>query len=1304
MAINEVTFKEEDAKEVERIRAEAKEKEKERQAKERETGSVGGGDGGDSEYGKSPFHDIKMEDVSGMGTDDGDGRDGRDGRDDGVSDNADFGDIKTNGGSDAQENDDNEKQDIETVAPGDIVVKQEGGMDEEKPLPYHQQPSPESLANDPMVRTRTQRGVSFNARFDDEFAMDIDSLFEGEPEPDDYQPSKRRKQTIKLHKTSMVAPNSGALPSLPSLPSPAGPTPEEMAAALEEAKRKQEAHETNVKDTYGVSWDIIAKSTVIDRPYAPSGVLIRDIVLALLSVVDETLVMPKGKQVPARPTQASTYVARSHKLLWPAALANTVWSYEQSTEKLKETALRLAYGDFVDLSAADRIDVLCALVYEIIESPLLANFIAKRADEFAQYHAERLPWTCLKPHGIDMAQSLQKDIMERSDELLEASIMVEPDDNKVSSAKGSRRTKAAVEASEDNDMDVEREESDQETEKEKPAPQPTISAPMSKWLAWLELLGLGMLAPIGDDASGRRYWAIGQDAGAFRVFCQVVDDDENNVENWGWYEGERLDRLIDWFKLSDIRSERRLVAALRAAPRSTAGNSTKLIESSRHDGYRNITSPLLRGEFNHCNTKPASLTMDQRSSRAVEVMLGAISFWFDEELTKKIIGISDILLKGQPPACSKVLLEADKLLIDAGKTSREWVDLWSPNWRQTAASLSSTLDVLLHVSAMQKHVNVEDSVLSRIVFLKLLEEMHTCQHIPLPDDEVTVCKTLVLMHIDKAMQLIGFTKKPIKLKISPTDGDGADGEATDVEGEDSKNEEDAAAEILGLLANKPREHAVKTVIHNPLIREESLRKIRTQWQSLRDRVANMKRIEQYTVRCVTYRKGLVDSSDLNMAASSASDEELAGVKRTVAWVTLKPAPYALPSETATSMVTLPIVLDKELEDFCPESKDYKRSMRVGWLRGDRFKVKATGWERGWRKGTVLENYAPHNLYIPGSRDSGVDPCHSILVSFDDGPEGNEVRVNPWKLHIDVDEEKAMVSHCSKLERTVERTMRRAASGAFSDKQASIKQLELAAQQAELDEARRRKRRADDLIAKADREKDAEAIPNPLEVPNTGYYGSSVQEQHTSFLHSIGDQLYGKYATSTKSRAKSSGTKSDARAERITAYPNAPLSPGQQVPDDILDSLRALDKDQFLVLLENFYVGLKGRFKIPTFAHRELDLHRVWWSVQDRNGYESVSYNKQWRDVAKSLGVNLTGQTSASFNMRLNYERCLLDFENYLCCGNMTKMSPTIRHQCTHIGLIRRPLGLSSPGRTLRSRCAWTQPRPDRASWSAALKI
>jgi hypothetical protein len=37
-------------------------------------------------------------------------------------------------------------------------------------------------------------------------------------------------------------------------------------------------------------------------------------------------------------------------------------------------------------------------------------------------------------------------------------------------------------------------------------------------------------------------------------------------------------------------------------------------------------------------------------------------------------------------------------------------------------------------------------------------------------------------------------------------------------------------------------------------------------------------------------------------------------------------------------------------------------------------------------------------------------------------------------------------------------------------------------------------------------------------------------------------------------------------------------------------------------------------------------------------------------VCRCLDIDLRGQTSASYNMRLNYERCLLEFEGYLAAG------------------------------------------------------
>lgn len=39
-----------------------------------------------------------------------------------------------------------------------------------------------------------------------------------------------------------------------------------------------------------------------------------------------------------------------------------------------------------------------------------------------------------------------------------------------------------------------------------------------------------------------------------------------------------------------------------------------------------------------------------------------------------------------------------------------------------------------------------------------------------------------------------------------------------------------------------------------------------------------------------------------------------------------------------------------------------------------------------------------------------------------------------------------------------------------------------------------------------------------------------------------------------------------------------------------------------------------------------------------------------QDVCRALNLDLKGQTSASYNMRLNYEKTLLEFENYLSSG------------------------------------------------------
>ena len=43
----------------------------------------------------------------------------------------------------------------------------------------------------------------------------------------------------------------------------------------------------------------------------------------------------------------------------------------------------------------------------------------------------------------------------------------------------------------------------------------------------------------------------------------------------------------------------------------------------------------------------------------------------------------------------------------------------------------------------------------------------------------------------------------------------------------------------------------------------------------------------------------------------------------------------------------------------------------------------------------------------------------------------------------------------------------------------------------------------------------------------------------------------------------------------------------------------------------------------------------------------MTHEKNWKKIAKMLGKDLTTQTSASFALRNHYQRCLLDFENWL---------------------------------------------------------
>ena len=78
---------------------------------------------------------------------------------------------------------------------------------------------------------------------------------------------------------------------------------------------------------------------------------------------------------------------------------------------------------------------------------------------------------------------------------------------------------------------------------------------------------------------------------------------------------------------------------------------------------------------------------------------------------------------------------------------------------------------------------------------------------------------------------------------------------------------------------------------------------------------------------------------------------------------------------------------------------------------------------------------------------------------------------------------------------------------------------------------------------------------------------------------------------------------------------------------MLEHLKPLDKDALTTLLINWYRRQgQEKYKVPIFAHQELDLHRVFWEVQDRGGYEQVTALKQWK-VGYALRVVPLGRLS-----------------------------------------------------------------------------
>lgn len=73
----------------------------------------------------------------------------------------------------------------------------------------------------------------------------------------------------------------------------------------------------------------------------------------------------------------------------------------------------------------------------------------------------------------------------------------------------------------------------------------------------------------------------------------------------------------------------------------------------------------------------------------------------------------------------------------------------------------------------------------------------------------------------------------------------------------------------------------------------------------------------------------------------------------------------------------------------------------------------------------------------------------------------------------------------------------------------------------------------------------------------------------------------------------------------------------------------------------------GHFKFPVIERRPVDLHRMYYCVQRRGGFETVCRRKLWAQIGREMGYTGKIISSLSTTLKHIYQKSLLEFDMYL---------------------------------------------------------
>ncbi|GMH41171.1 hypothetical protein BSKO_09081 [Bryopsis sp. KO-2023] len=732
-----------------------------------------------------------------------------------------------------------------------------------------------------------------------------------------------------------------------------------------------------------------------------------------------------------------------------------------------------------------------------------------------------------------------------------------------------------------------------------------------KWMEWLQSCRLGFMKILGEDIRGRRYWAIGGRAGAWRIFVESFPecyagnepDDENPHggprSEWGWYEGSALEDLMEWLREGGLHSEKSLLHFLERIPKlpqipvistspqvdldsgligmpSTTGTLQTLsyrtpvapgdYDMLRADGYSAIVAPFLRGE-GECPEMSYCSPLEHRVVLCIQTLLGLTPFWIDEQghLLNKICRVIEELQSAQSPFdMARELLNVEQILFESDSLISDWGLHWRNNWKTSTVSSQTIEDVALHITTLQEFTKKDAHRLHRVAFNTVVGEARCPLYFPLSTESVVFLRTGCLLHLQKFLGLAN--PPPTATPAAKTDVTMTDMQPPPVQ------EVDQVAGSSPIMLEKPDDLRIA-----------------------KERVSNLKPVERFKIVCIAYRSPFACDYSFDKTARSTQSPASPPFLHCM-WLLMQPI-RPRPGFNS-SAIAVPIHIDNSLPDFVVKIGPYDQGTRKQWKTGERFRMffggKASRGGQGgvYYKGTVVsvEEVRPGESY---------DPWESLTVEWDnDTSESPLMKVSPWEIEIDPEEEKRLEEERRREEEAKARAARAAA-----------------------------KQQRTEYIASLGAYEGASGSPNDPDFdPEMDIPGLN------------------------RSRRRGTSLNNFALLQEMVYYdPSNPVGP---VSADVIQALP--ERDGFTVLIYNFMRRLKGKFKCPIFAGHELDLHRVFHEVQNRGGYDRVTQLKLWKEVCRTLNVNLTGQTSASYNMRLNYEKCLLDFEHYLAKGEYTR--------------------------------------------------